>query len=160
MSFKKLKFILGPAVIVAALVWVGYTAFEDTMTYYRTVPELYAMEGDLEGQSLRVQGDVVDGSIVRHAEGVDFVISEDDQTLTVNYIGREPVPDTFANNTDNNISAIITGKYEGNGLFTATGIQAQCTSKYEADLDSLVPETSQLDPSRNPSEAIAAGQGY
>ena len=159
MSLKKLKFILGPVLIIAALFWVGYTAFEGSMAYYRTVPELYAMETDLAGKSLRVQGAVVDGSIVRHTEGVDFVISEEGRTLKVSYIGREPVPDTFANNTSNDISAIVTGQYEGDGMFTATGIQAQCTSKYEADLDALVPETSALQPPPSAPDSQTPGSG-
>jgi cytochrome c-type biogenesis protein CcmE len=145
MSRKQLKFILGPSVIVLALTWIGYSAFQETRAYFQTVSELYAMADTLGNERLKVVGEVVPGSIQKGAGQVDFVISEGDQLLTVHYVGTDPLPDTFRDYAE----AVVDGAYNGNGVFTATKLQAKCASKYERETEAgiVIPETTQLVPS-------------
>ena len=148
MSRKQFKFVLGPSIVLATLVWIGYSALQETKAYYQTVSELYAMADTLEGKTLKVAGEVVPGTIQHSAGEVEFTITESDKTLRVKYIGRDPLPDTFRDYAE----AIVDGEYDGNGLFTATKLQAKCASKYERESEAGVylPETTQLNPSSAP----------
>jgi cytochrome c-type biogenesis protein CcmE len=145
MSRKQLKFILGPSVIVLALTWIGYSAFQETRAYFQTVSELYAMADTLGEERLKIAGEVVPGSIQKSAGQVDFVISEGGQLLTVHYVGTDPIPDTFRDYAQ----AVVDGEYNGNGVFTATKLQAKCASKYERETEAgvVLPDTTQLVPS-------------
>ncbi len=61
----KVKFVVGSLVIVIALVWLGFVGFQESKAYYITVDEFRAMQGRVQGKTLKVAGDVVDGSIDR-----------------------------------------------------------------------------------------------
>ena len=145
MSRKQLKFILGPGIIVLALVWIGYSALQQTGAYFQTFSELYSMADTYGEARLKVAGEVVPGSIQKSLNQVDFVISEGDQFLTVRYVGTDPLPDTFRDYAE----AVVDGEYDGNGVFTATKLQAKCASKYERETEAgvVLPETTQLVPS-------------
>jgi cytochrome c-type biogenesis protein CcmE len=145
MSRKQLKFILGPGVIVLALTWIGYSALQQTGAYFQTVSELYAMADTLGDERLKVAGEVVPGTIQQNAGQTEFVITEGDQLLTVRYVGTDPLPDTFRDYAE----AVVDGEYDGNGVFTATKLQAKCASKYERETEAgiVLPETTQLVPS-------------
>ena len=148
MSRKQLKFILGPTIIVLTLAWIGYSALQETKAYFQTVSEMYAMADTLNGSNLKVAGEVVPGTIEQTAGRVEFVITEGNQTLTVHYVGRDPLPDTFRDYAE----AVVDGVYDGDGIFTATKLQGKCASKYEREAEAGVylPETTQLDPSLAP----------
>ena len=93
MITKKLKFVVGTAVILCAVLALAITGMEESKAYYQTVPELKAMGQRVEGRRLRVAGNVVVGSIEHHGEGVvTFVIDYEGETLPVKYIGRGPLP--------------------------------------------------------------------
>lgn len=136
MKRKQLKFFAGPAIIVLTLAWIGYSAFDANKAYYQTVSELYAMaaQDGLEGKRLKVAGDVVPGSIVENEDSVDFVISQEDQTLAVRYVGKGAIPDTFRDRAE----AVVDGEYAGDGVFIATAMQAKCASKYESEMEAGV----------------------
>jgi cytochrome c-type biogenesis protein CcmE len=129
MKHKQLKFVLGSVAIVLALSYLGFSGFKESMSYYQTVPELYASGDVAYERSLRVEGDVVPGSIVKGAKETTFVIGPENQTLKVRYIGSDPVPDTFRDYAQ----AVVEGKYGRDGVFTATKMQAKCASKYEKE---------------------------
>jgi cytochrome c-type biogenesis protein CcmE len=138
MSPKQLKFVIGPVIVVLVLAWIATSALNSTIAYYQTVSELYAMdaEGTLDGKRLKVIGEVVPGSIQRTSEAVTFTIVdvETKETLDINFIGTDPLPDTFRDYAE----AVVDGAYAGNGMFTGTTLQAKCASKYERELDAGV----------------------
>jgi cytochrome c-type biogenesis protein CcmE len=149
MSIRKLKFILGPVVIVSTLIWIGYSAFQQMGAYDQTVSQLYAMAdaGELTADDrIRVTGEVVPGTIHYEPGVVSFDIVESDQTLSIRYISNDPLPDTFRDYAE----AVVTGQYTGNGVFTGTHLQAKCASKYERELEAgvITTETSELRPNR------------
>jgi len=59
---------------------------------------------------------------------VDFVLLEEGKSLPVSYVGTDPLPDTFVDNSQ----ALVEGKVMGDGRFVAERVQAKCASKYEA----------------------------
>ena len=129
MKHKQLKFVVGSVAIVLALSYLGFSGFKESMSYYQTVPELYASGDRAYERSLRIEGDVVPGSIVRGSRETTFVIGPENQTMQVKYIGTDPLPDTFRDYAQ----AVVEGTYGRDGVFTATKMQAKCASKYEKE---------------------------
>jgi len=131
MGGTKVKFLLGGAVVLAALAWLGFVGFEESKAYYVTVEEYSAMKGDFHGKTLKVAGDVVAGSIDRTKPQMEFVISHSGKNLKVRYVGRDVLPDTFKDGS----KAVVEGNIAQDGTFQARHIEAKCASKYEAEYE-------------------------
>jgi len=119
-------------VFAAVIVIIGYlimSGFNDTtVAYYQKVDELKTLGVSAEGKSFRVSGKVIDGSVVRAADGLSmtFTIDELGNTMPVIYHGI--IPDTFKEGA----GVLLEGKY-ANGRFEATNIMTKCASKYEGE---------------------------
>ena len=74
MKRKQLKFAVGSIIIVLTLSYLAYSGYQESKTYYHTVPELYAMKDQAYDKRLQVSGDVIPGSIKREGKIVSFVI--------------------------------------------------------------------------------------
>jgi cytochrome c-type biogenesis protein CcmE len=127
----KAKFILGGAIIIAALAWLGFVGFQESKAYYITVDEYGAMKEDLDGKTLRLAGDVVPGSISRRGPQMEFAISSGIHQIRVRYVGDDVVPDTFKDGS----KALVEGVMGSDGAFQARHIEAKCASKYESEYD-------------------------
>ena len=130
MAGSKMKFVIGGAVVVAALSWLGFVGFQESKSYYLTVEE-YAALKDVHGKTLKVAGDVVEGSIDRTKPQMEFVISHQGKSLKVRYIGKDVIPDTFKDGS----KAVVEGNIAQDGVLQARRIEAKCASKYEAEYD-------------------------
>jgi len=128
----KTKFIIGGAIILAALAWLGFVGFQESKAYYITVDEFSAMKDDLDGKTLKLAGDVVAGSIDRSRPQMEFVITGSKTNIRVRYTGNGIIPDTFKDDS----KALIEGTLDADGVFNARHIEAKCASKYEAEYDS------------------------
>ena len=129
MNTKKLKFVAGTVVILAAVLTLAISGMEESKAYYQTVPELKAMGVKAEGRRMRVAGNVVPGTIERLEEGVvTFDIDYEGEVLPIRYVGRGPLPDTLVDRAQ----AVAEGTLSKEGAFEATLVQAKCASKYEA----------------------------
>jgi cytochrome c-type biogenesis protein CcmE len=122
------KFVVGSAMIVLTLVSLAYVGFTQSKTYYHTISELAGLSGSTLHQRMRVSGNVRNGSISQVPGGVDFVLTEQGKDLTVSYVGRDPLPDTFKDGAQ----ALVEGKLRPDHRFVAEQVQAKCASKYEA----------------------------
>jgi len=129
MKRKQLKFAIGSGIIVLTLSYLAYSGYQESKTYYRTVPEVYAMKEAAYDSRLQVSGDVVPGSIKRDGKVVNFVIGTEPQTLRVRYVGKDPLPDTLIDRA----TAMATGKMTRDGVFVADTMLAKCASKYEKE---------------------------
>jgi cytochrome c-type biogenesis protein CcmE len=129
MKRKQLKFALGSIIIILTLSYLAYSGYQESKTYYRTVPELYAMNEQAYDLRLQVSGDVIPGSIKRDGKIVTFVIGEAPHTLQVKYVGKDPLPDTLIDRA----TAMVTGKMSRDGVFVADTMLAKCASKYEKE---------------------------
>ncbi|MGH9863349.1 MAG: cytochrome c maturation protein CcmE [Candidatus Acidiferrales bacterium] len=128
MSGGKTKFVIGSLIIVGVLAWLGISGYQESKSYYVTLPELRAQGEEAYTRRLRVAGDVLPGSIRRQEGKVLFAIHQGSDQLPVTYVGRDPVPDTLVDNAQ----AIVTGHYGRDNVFVAEQVQAKCASKYEA----------------------------
>jgi cytochrome c-type biogenesis protein CcmE len=129
MKRKQLKFAIGSAVIILTLSYLAYSGFQESKTYFQTVPEVYSMKDKAYGLRLQVSGDVVAGSMKRDGKVVDFAIGQEPQTLHIKYVGKDPLPDTLIDHA----TAMATGKLGRDGVFVADTMSAKCASKYEKE---------------------------
>ena len=122
------KFGILVVAILGTLGWLAAGGINETKTYYKEIKEVKAMGAAASEKSkLRVGGDVEKGSIVRDGKEVRFTLRQEDLKLPVVYVGTEPLPDTFRDDSQ----ALADGKMRADGVLVATRIQAKCASKYE-----------------------------
>ena len=123
----KMKFVVGTTLILMVLGWLAYGGIQESKTYYVTVSELPGFK-DAYQRRYRVAGDMVPDSLRRVASHVEFRIEQGGKTLTVAYIGSEPLPDTLRDRAQ----VVADGRYQPDGTFRAQAVQAKCASKYES----------------------------
>lgn len=128
MGEQRRKFILGSLVILAVLGWLGVSGYQESKTYYVTLPELRALGEPAYSMRLRVAGYVLPGTLRRQDGRALFTLYQENDRLEVVYTGREPLPDTLVDDAE----AIVTGSYSRDSVFDAQTVQAKCASKYEA----------------------------
>ena len=126
---KKKRFLIGGAIIVLAIVYLGYTGFMGAATYYYTVSEAVGLGSSIYGENVQVNGEVAPGSLQQEFNGrtLKFNISEGTGTLSVVY--RGVVPDTFKVGNE----VVIEGYINSDGVFQANTIMTKCPSKYEPE---------------------------
>jgi len=125
-NIRYLKFGGASLLIVVSLAYLAYTGVQESKSYYVTIKELQGMGNSAYSKRLRVAGNVQPGSIKRSGTKVEFVLVENDKTLSVIYGGTEPPPDTFKDNSQ----ALADGRFDRDGKFYAKQLQAKCASKY------------------------------
>ena len=130
--FKKKRFLIGGLIIILAIVYLGYTGYESSATYYYTVSELTGMKASLDGETVRVNGHVAAGSVVQDTKEriLEFTILDVEGADSLPVVYQGIVPDTFKVDTE----IVIEGNLDSTGVFQANNIITKCPSKY-------VPET-------------------
>jgi len=123
----KKKFIIGGLVLFLAIGYLGFTGFRSSASYYYTVSEFLAQGTAVNGQTVRVNGQVVPGSVEQKTDDLSlkFTIAKDGQSLPVVY--RGVVPDSFQPGGD----IVIEGSLDAGGVFQAKILMPKCPSKYE-----------------------------
>jgi cytochrome c-type biogenesis protein CcmE len=124
---KKLKFIIGGAAIILAIVYLVVTGVQSAATYFLTVGELRQQESTMLNRNVRVSGQVDETTIA--FDNRDLVLTfdifdETGQRLPVVFNG--PKPDQMRDGAE----AIVEGKWDGQE-FTANTLLLKCPSRYE-----------------------------
>lgn len=146
------KFILGGALILAAVVYLIVSSTQASAEYFMTVDELNAEGQGVAGKSLRLSGAVIGDSIAYDAQTLTltFVIAHvpgdnadieaqgglaevlhqavsdpDRARIAVTYQG--PKPDLLRDEAQ----AIMTGTLGPDGVFYADELLLKCPTKYE-----------------------------
>ncbi len=127
----RMKFIVGGLVVVAALAWLGFVGFQESKAYYVTIDEFRTMQGNLEGKTIKVAGEVLNGSIDRGKPQMEFTLGDQKESIRVRYVGKDVIPDTFKDGA----KALVEGDVAPDGVFQARHIEAKCASKYEAEFE-------------------------
>jgi cytochrome c-type biogenesis protein CcmE len=114
-------------VVVVALGFLVYTGLSSNMVYYYHVDEFLPKAASLQGETIKVNGKVQEGSIRKDHMDYSFVIHGAVQNIVqVNYHGV--VPDTFKDGSD----VVVEGTYDaGAKTFHATTLLAKCPTKYD-----------------------------
>ena len=129
MSAKTLK--IGTTLVVLGLAFAGlmYTTLSEGTEYYKHVDEVMSNPAQWEGKRLQLHGFVVDRSIMRRPDTLDykFQVQSNGKVVPVRYTGV--VPDTFKNDAE----VVLKGQLHPDGFSVEpNGVMAKCPSKYNA----------------------------
>ncbi|MCC6645519.1 MAG: cytochrome c maturation protein CcmE [Polyangiaceae bacterium] len=119
-------------VLMAGAVLALVLSFKDAAVYAKSVDQVTADRAALAGRALRVEGNLVKGSLVHQEQPCEFRfrIEEKGQQLPVRY-GNCVVPDTFRDVPGVDVRVTVEGKLTADGGFEASLVMAKCPSKYE-----------------------------
>jgi cytochrome c-type biogenesis protein CcmE len=129
MPWLNLKLLVAGVVILMAVGYLIYMGMQSTTTaYFVTVGELEQNAAKVDGQTVRVGGDVQAGSIVRGGVGdpLQFTVTDGMSSIPVVYKGV--APDIFSDHTQ----VVIEGTYHANGTFQADTLLTKCPSRFES----------------------------
>ena len=135
----KQRFLIGAAILVAAVAYLMYTGISQTSVYYLTIEEFTQQKEQLVNEGVRVAGRVQVGSVQRKMTAAgeelkfrlgDFKTDEGaPQTgVPVQFVGVSP--DMFKSEGGSDV--IVEGKYRDGTLY-AQSLLTSCPSKYEAE---------------------------
>lgn len=138
------KFLIGGAVIAAAVVYLIVSSIGSAAQYSITVNEVKSKGQTMQGRNLRVEGYVIGDSIQYNPQAsslsFDIVNAREDlsatvkvDTLHVLYTG--PKPDLLQHEAQ----AIAEGKLNPDGTFTANNLLLKCPTRYEEQLPTPTP---------------------
>jgi cytochrome c-type biogenesis protein CcmE len=113
--------VLGVVAVVAVAV-VATTAFEGSLTYYRTPTEL--RQDATDGQ-VRLGGLVVEGSVLRRGDRLTFTVT--DGAHDVRVVSSDEPPGTFRTGQ----GVVVEGRMEPNGVFDASQIIVRHSNEYQ-----------------------------
>ena len=129
--FRQKKFLVGGLLVAAAIGYLGFMGLRGAASYYYTVAEFLSLPETPYEQSIRLNGTVAAGSIVRKGLDLEFTLVEggagDGRGVPVVYRGA--VPDTFVDEAN----VVVEGSLGQDGVFKAKSILMKCPSKYEAE---------------------------
>ena len=127
MNANRGKLLIALVVLVGALGYFGFVAFEGATVYYYTVGELEAQGPTPDGRMVRVSGKLVPASF--HREGrstlARFALTDGSRTMAAAHDGI--VPDLFFNEHS---EIILEGTYTPDGTFESQNVIVKCPSKY------------------------------
>jgi cytochrome c-type biogenesis protein CcmE len=127
---RRVKFLVGGGVVALAL--VGLIVFAMTRpnatSFYMTTTEIQAAGALQSSGDVRVNGNLVQDSVVEEGVSTTFDITDGSSRLTVTT--DSTLPDAFYSDSDV-IEIIAQGNYDGD-TFTATQVFAKCPSKFKA----------------------------
>ena len=119
-------------VMAGGIVALVMTSFKDAAVYSKNVDQVLAEGRALGGRQLRVEGNLVHGSLTRRDQPCEyrFTIQGKEAQLPVSY-AKCIVPDTFRDVPGMDVGVTVEGKLASSGQFEATQVLAKCPSKYE-----------------------------
>lgn len=129
MSKKMIRVLLTVAVLGGAFVTLLATTMRESVQYYMKVDEVMPVAAQWYGKSLQLHGYVVDGSIGRVPNTLDyqFKVKNGDDVVTANYTGV--LPDTFKDGAE----VVLKGRLDSASFkVEPNGVIAKCPSKYQA----------------------------
>ncbi len=131
MSNKATKIGVTSLVLVLAVGGLLYSTLSEGTEYYKHVDEVMANPTEWQGKRLQLHGFVVDGSIGRKADSLEyrFDVHQNGKVVRAYYTGI--VPDTFKGDAE----VVLKGRMSDDGAFHVDrdGVMAKCPSKYEPD---------------------------
>ena len=120
---KRLALIVGGLSLLIAATALVLSAFRQNLVFFHTPTEV--AEGKAPtGRTFRIGGMVEEGSIKREGILVRFAVTDTARSIPVEYTG--PLPDLFSEGK----GAVIQGKLDGNGIFTASEVLAKHDENY------------------------------
>ena len=125
----KRKFIIGGAVVLAAIAYLVYAGVSQSVVYFVTPSELRA--DPVAGKAYRLGGMVKPGTLVWNPKTIElsFTLSDGQASVPVRHKGTPP--DLFAEGR----GAVVEGTWTAEGYFKAGLIMAKHSEEYKAPHD-------------------------
>ena len=115
------RLLVGGGLLLVAIVYLVITSLQTSAVYYVTVGELLAKGSGAAGQTYRLSGGVVDGSIERDRQHLRFTLTDGTASIPVAHTGT--VPDLFGYRAEGAYQdVVVEGRYTAGGLFEARNI--------------------------------------
>ncbi len=107
-------------------------SFQESAVYAKSVDQLVAEQGRLSGRAVRVQGNLVKGTLVHQEQPCEyrFRMTKGGVELPVRYPNCV-VPDTFRDVPNMDVEVTVQGKLLADNTFEASEVMAKCPSKYD-----------------------------
>ncbi len=137
---RKLKLLIGAAVIAACVGYLVYGGIQETIVYFVTPSELHAKGTAVYGKSLRLGGLVKEGSWGKEAGTLLHTFELVDETSTVKVAFRGIPPDLFSEGR----GALVEGSYGPDGVFQAKTILAKHSEEYKSATDHASQDSRQI----------------
>ena len=128
MKANPIKIAATAAVLVLAFTALLYSTLRDDTEYYKHVDEVMANPAAWQGKRLQIHGYVVDDSIMRRPNTLDyrFDVQSNGKVVRASYTGV--VPDNFKGGTE----VVLKGRLGPDGFqVDPNGVMAKCPSRYE-----------------------------
>jgi cytochrome c-type biogenesis protein CcmE len=119
-------------VMAGAVVSLFLVGFKEAAIYATPVHQLVASQDKLMGRRVRVEGELVPGTLVKRDQPCEyrFTIHSGGAELPVRY-GQCVIPDTFRDVPGGGVQVTVEGALAAPSQFEATLVMAKCTSKYD-----------------------------
>lgn len=115
------KLLIGGGLLVVAIVFLVVTSLQSNAVYYVTASELLARGAAGSGQTVRLAGAVVDGSIEHDRTRLRFALTDGTATLPVEHTGT--VPDLFGYRAGGAYQdVVVEGRMGASGVFEARNL--------------------------------------
>jgi cytochrome c-type biogenesis protein CcmE len=121
------RLLIVAAVLLAAVGFLVFNALGSSMAYFQTVGELKESGKGLNGEQVRVGGNVEPGSIENESLSDELRFTITDGTHTMPVVYHEVVPDIFAED----VEVVAEGTIGPDGTFVATTLLTKCPSRFE-----------------------------
>jgi cytochrome c-type biogenesis protein CcmE len=126
---KAIKIAVTTVVLTLAFAGLLWSTLKEDTQYYKLVDEVMAEPAAWHGKRLQLHGYVVDKSIMRKPDSLEyrFQVQNNGKIVPARYTGV--VPDTFKDGSE----VVLKGRLEADGFAVdPNGVMAKCPSKYEA----------------------------
>jgi cytochrome c-type biogenesis protein CcmE len=137
---RKLKLLIGAAVIAACVGYLLYGGIQETIVFFVTPSELHAKGTSAYGKSLRLGGLVKEGSWTNDRGTLFHTFELVDDSSTVKVAFRGIPPDLFGEGR----GALVEGSYGPDGVFQAKTILAKHSEEYKAAGDHASSESREM----------------
>jgi cytochrome c-type biogenesis protein CcmE len=116
----------------AAIAGLVLSGMKDNAIYSKPVDELVAQQARFHGRSVRAEGNLVHGTLVKRDTPCEyrFTIEKNGVDVPVRY-AQCIVPDTFRDIAGMDVGVTVEGQLLADNSFEATSVLAKCPSKYE-----------------------------
>lgn len=131
-SRKRLLLVVPLLMAAAAIVALVLVGMQDKGIYSKPVDELVAQKAKFIGKSVRAEGNLVHGSLVKREDPCEyrFKIEKNATEIPVRF-AKCVVPDTFRDVPGMDVGVTVEGELQADGSLEASQVLAKCPSKYE-----------------------------
>jgi cytochrome c-type biogenesis protein CcmE len=136
MPTKASRAILSVFIVGGALTALLFTTMAESADFYKRVDEVMVAPESWYGKSMNLHGFVVDGSIEKRPNSLDyrFKVKNGEHSVLATYTGT--VPDTFKDGAE----VVLTGTLGPDGFqVKKDGVMAKCPSRYDPEQQSASP---------------------